>query len=92
MSNIKLKNVFLTISLTGLALTICDRQPTVLSYMFLPVSAILFGLFMIWTVLEKESALFDEQNRDEEPAVKRMRPERSQSTDVLTPILSARWH
>jgi hypothetical protein len=63
MRKLKWNYVFLAISLTGFAIAFVDRQPTMLSYLSLPIGAIVFGLFFVATVLEKESALYDEQNQ-----------------------------
>ena len=68
MQKLKWKSIFLTVSLSGFAIAILDQQPTMLSYLSLPVAAILFELFLITTFLEKESALYDEQKRIEELA------------------------
>lgn len=79
----------------GVGVTVFDREPTRISYLALPISAILFGLFLIWTVLEKESALYDEQHHlapaAATPAPAR-RHERSRPANVTSPILSARMH
>lgn len=58
---LKSKYIFLTISLAGFAIGFGNVHPTVLSDMGRPVGAILFGLFLIAQVLEKESLLLDEQ-------------------------------
>jgi hypothetical protein len=52
-----LSAVSLVISFTG-----------VMHGQFLPISAVLFGLFMISKVLEKEAARFDEDQRSHQPA------------------------
>ena len=51
--------VLLGISLASFAISLTG----VLWGLFLPVGAIVFGLFMIFSVLGKESALFDEEQR-----------------------------
>jgi len=58
---LKWKYIFLTVSLTGFAAGFSGMQPAILSDMGRPVGAILFGLFLIAQVLEKESALLDKQ-------------------------------
>jgi hypothetical protein len=65
---LKLKYIFLTLSLIELTIGLSNARQNVFFYLGLPVGAILFGLFLITQVLEKESALYDEQNRAPEPA------------------------
>jgi len=60
---LKWKYIFLTVSLIAFAIGFSDARPSVWFYMGRPVGAILFGLFLIAQVLEKESALYDEQAR-----------------------------
>ena len=62
------KKIFLITSLMAFAIGFSDAQENVFFWMGRPVGAILFGLFMIFTVLEKESALFDEQQRSTKSA------------------------
>jgi hypothetical protein len=64
------KYIFLTFSLIALAVGFSDARPAVFFYLGRPVGAILFGLFLIAQVLEKESALYDEQKRAPEPTRK----------------------
>lgn len=59
----KPKYIFLTLSLIELAIGFSNARQNAFFYLGLPVGAILFGLFLITQVLEKESALYDEQNR-----------------------------
>lgn len=58
----KLKNIFLTTALIAFAVGFSDVGESVFWYLSRPVGAILFMLFMIFTLLEKEAALFDDQN------------------------------
>lgn len=58
----KLKNVFLTISLVSFAIGFISTGESIFWYLGLPVGAIFFGLFMIFMILEKETALLDEQS------------------------------
>lgn len=58
----KLKNIFLVLSLIAFAVGFNSGDSIYLG-VGLPVGAILFCLFMIFTALEKESALLDEQRR-----------------------------
>ena len=59
----KLKYLFLAISLIAFAVGF-NSGDSVYWGIGLPVGAILFCLFMIFSLLEKEVALFDEQERD----------------------------
>jgi hypothetical protein len=61
MQTLKWKHVLWTISLVGFAIALLDRQPTPLSYISLPAATILLELALIATLLEKESALYDQQ-------------------------------
>ena len=65
------KNILLTLALIELAIGFSNLRHTTFFYLGLPLGAILFGLFMITQLLEKESALLDEQNR----AAAQARPE-----------------
>lgn len=67
----KLKYVFLTLSLIETAIGLSDARQNIFFYLGLPIGAILLGLFLIAQVLEKESALYDEQNRALELAPER---------------------
>jgi hypothetical protein len=64
----KPKYIFLTLSLIELTIGLSNARQNTFFYLGLPVGAILFGLFLIFQVLEKESALYDEQNRAAELA------------------------
>lgn len=57
----KLKNILLTLSLVAFAIGFSDFQENMFFWSGRPVGAILFGLYMIFMVLEKPSALFDQQ-------------------------------
>ena len=59
----KPKYIFLTLSLVELTIGLSNARQNVFFYLGFPVGAILFGLFLIAQVMEKESALYDEQNR-----------------------------
>jgi len=59
----KPKYIFLTLSLIELTIGLSNARQNIFFYLGLPVGAILFGLFLIAQVMEKESALYDEQNR-----------------------------
>lgn len=54
----KTTKVLLTVSLTSFALSLTGM----LWGLFLPVGAVLFGLFMIFNVLAKETDLFDKEH------------------------------
>jgi hypothetical protein len=80
----KWKNIFLSASLVEFAIGFSDAQPNVFFYLGRPLGAIFFWLFLLCVFLEKEVALFDEQNRAAEleyapaparPAVEPRRPE-----------------
>lgn len=60
----KLKTLFLVISLVAFAIGFVDAGESIFWYMGLPVGAIFFMLFMVFMVLEKESALLDQQTRE----------------------------
>lgn len=57
------KYIFLTLSLIELTIGLSNARQNTFFYLGLPVGAILFGLFLVFQVLEKESALYDEQQR-----------------------------
>jgi hypothetical protein len=57
------KYIFLTLALVEFAIGFSNLRPTTFFYLGLPLGAIFFGLFLITQMLEKESALLDEQNR-----------------------------
>lgn len=63
MSKIRWKYVFLTLSLAAFAIALCDRDTTIIACLSLPIGTILLGMFLIFNLLENESALFDEQHR-----------------------------
>jgi hypothetical protein len=60
---LKWKHIFLTLSLIELAIGLSNARQNTFFYLGLPVGAVLFGLFLIAQVMEKESALYDEQKR-----------------------------
>lgn len=57
----KVKNIALAISLIAFAIGFSDGGESMFWYMGRPVGAILFAVYMIFMVLEKETALLDEQ-------------------------------
>jgi hypothetical protein len=59
----RLKYILLTLALVEFAIGFSNLQPTIIFYLGLPLGAIFFGLYLIAQLLEKESALLDEQNR-----------------------------
>jgi hypothetical protein len=63
----RLKYIFLTLALVEFAIGFSNLRPTTFFYLGLPLGAIFFGLFMITQILEKESALLEEQNRAASP-------------------------
>jgi uncharacterized membrane protein YtjA (UPF0391 family) len=66
----KWKYIFLSLSLIELAVGFSDARPTTFFYLGRPLGTILFGLFLIAQVMEKESALYDEQRRAAQPSQK----------------------
>lgn len=60
----KPKNIFLTFSLVSFAIGLSGVGESIFWDFCLPAGAILFCLFMIFNLLENETALLDEQNRD----------------------------
>lgn len=55
----KLKHILLALSVTGLI--VGSVSNSIYLDVGLPIGSILFGLFMVVTIMEKESALYDEQ-------------------------------
>jgi hypothetical protein len=60
---LRLKYVFLTLALIELAIAFSGAHPGTFFYLGLPLGVILFGLFLITQIFERESALLEEQNR-----------------------------
>ena len=67
----KVKNIALTISLIAFAIGFSDGGESMFWYLGRPVGAILFAVFMIFMVLEKETALLDEQQRAEKKGIEK---------------------
>ena len=59
----KFKNIDLTISLIAFAIGFSDFQENMVLWLSRPVGAILLIVYFIFNLLEKESALLDEQER-----------------------------
>src|SRR5215471_18549177 len=55
-----------------------------LLYVTFPAGAILFGLFMISKILEKETALFDDEQRKIVAAVDSREPETASNRDAIS--------
>ncbi len=69
--------ILLALSLTSFAIS-----PTGICWgLFLPIGAILFGLFMIFNMLEKESALFDEEQRSRSALAEKMNQSQNQKSE-----------
>ena len=89
---LKWKYVFLSLSVLEFAIGFSHARPVVLVDLGLPLGAILFILFLISQLLEKESALYDEQNRTavpvRPPSTQPTRPI-SRPTDNTNPTFSA---
>ena len=65
MNIIKTKKIALTLSLIAFAIGFSDAGESTFWYMGRPVGAILFAVYMIFMVLEKESLLLDKQRSTE---------------------------
>ncbi len=59
----KSKYIFLIAAIMALAVGFSNVPGNETIYLGVPVGTVLFGLFLITQVLEKEWALYDEQNR-----------------------------
>jgi hypothetical protein len=71
------KKILLALSLASFAIS-----PTGICWgLFLPAGAILFGLFMIFNMLEKESALFDEEHRSRLALAEKTNQSRSEKSE-----------
>ena len=85
---LKWKNIFLTLALVELAIGFSNLRPTTFFYLGPPLGAIFFGLFMITQLLEKESALLDEQNRaaalSRNEPIRTARPSQNSRNEVAT--------
>jgi hypothetical protein len=55
--------MLLALALMEFAIGFSDFRPTTFFYLGRPMGAILLGLFLVVQLLERESALLDEQNR-----------------------------
>jgi hypothetical protein len=64
---LKWKYAFLSLALIEFAFGFSNARPNIFFYLGLPLGAILFSLFLIFQLMEKESALYDEQHRAPEP-------------------------
>jgi hypothetical protein len=88
----KVKNIALTISLVAFAIGFSDGGESIFWYMGRPVGAILFAVFMIFTVLEKESLLLDKQrvaaNKDIGKSLGGSAPQKSSNKENCAPALT----
>jgi|SRR5208282_4388729 len=57
------KYIFLTLALLEFVIGFSDLRPATFFFLGRPLGAIFFGLFLIAQMLERESALLDEQSR-----------------------------
>lgn len=64
-----IKNIALAVSLLAFAIGFTDADES-LFYLGRPVGSILFAVFMIFTVLEKETDLLDEQTKASDNEIK----------------------
>jgi hypothetical protein len=62
----KLKYILLTLSLAEFAIGFSNARASTFFYLGLPLGVIFLGLYLIVHSLEKESALYDEQNHASE--------------------------
>ena len=87
---IKAKKIFLITSLIAFAIGFSEAQENVFFWMGRPLGAILFGLFLVFHILEKESLLFEEQQQDarQEKPVARPPTKRSDKGVDATPSLT----
>ena len=72
----KLKKLFLIVSAVEIAIWFVVPVAHTIVYLSLPLGAVIFGLFLIVSVLEKETALYDAENqiiRPQVPAMEKVR-------------------
>lgn len=63
MKRMNVKYTLLAGSLISFAASACGVSPDLISNLGMPLGLIFFGLFLIVLVLEKEMALYDQENR-----------------------------
>ena len=87
---IRAKKIFLITSLIAFGIGFSEAQENVFFWMGRPLGAILFGLFLVFHILEKESLLFEEQQQDarQEKPVARPPTKRSDKGVAATPALT----
>ena len=64
---LKWKYAYLSLALIEFAVGFSNARANVFFYLGLPLGAIFFCLFLIFQLLEKESALYDQEHRAPEP-------------------------
>ena len=62
-----MRKLFLVVSLVEMAVWFVVPGENAFIYLSLPLGAVLFGLFLIFSVLEKETLLHHEENRESVP-------------------------
>jgi hypothetical protein len=84
---VKPKHIFLALSAIAISIGICANGNIYMD-IGLPIGMILFGLSLIATVMQKESALYDAQLADRNPTP--LRPARQSTREVAakTPALT----
>ena len=93
----KWKYIFLTLALLELVLGFSELRPNAFFFLGWPLGAIFFGLFLMAQILERESALL-EQNRaaimdQHEPVWQPQSPKNSQYEVATHPVPAiARYH
>jgi hypothetical protein len=65
----KIKNILLALSLATFAIGFSDLQENLFFWMGRPVGALLFGIYMIFIVLEDATNLYDRQETEKSAAL-----------------------
>ena len=82
------KNIFLAAALIEFAVGFSDARPAIFFYLGRPLGGILFGLFLIAMVFEKESELFDQQTRAQRARVEESPPKQFSREVAAHPALA----
>jgi len=91
------KYIFLTLALLELVIGFSELRPNTFFFLGRPLGAMFFGLFLIAQMLERESALLDEQNRaaimdQHEPVWQPQSPKNSQYEVATHPVPAIARH
>jgi hypothetical protein len=87
----KIKNILLVLSLATFAIGFSDLQENLFFWMGRPVGALLFGIYMIFVVLEDATNLYDQQETEKSAALdsgKNFIPTEKQQTQSSAPSLT----